>query len=86
VAVRSVGGVTSFLAETYTPTTTPVAETEALVRRATIGTPVRYARSIHVPDDEVCFHLFECAPSRAAVDSVLRAAGIVAQQIMEVQP
>ena len=84
--MRSVAAVTSFLVETYTPATTPVAETEALVRRATIGTPVRYARSIHVPDDEVCFHFFESAPSRAAVDAVLRAAGVVAQQIMEVRP
>ena len=55
--------VKSFLVETYAPATTLVTDIEALVRHASAGTAVRYARSIFVPEDEVCFHLFEAAPS-----------------------
>jgi Protein of unknown function (DUF4242) len=37
------------------------------------GTPVRYLRSIYVPDDETCFLIFE-APSAEAVREVARRA------------
>jgi hypothetical protein len=76
--------VTSFLVESYTPASTRLADTQARLRHAAAGTSVSYARSIFVPDDEICFHLVD-APSVASVDGVIRAAGIVAQRIMEVR-
>jgi len=39
------------------------------------GTPVRYLRSIFVPDDETCFLIFE-APSAEAVREVARRASL----------
>jgi hypothetical protein len=39
------------------------------------GTPVRYLRSIFVPDDETCFLIFE-APSADAVREVARRAAL----------
>jgi len=39
------------------------------------GTPVRYLRSLFVPDDETCFLIFE-APSAKAVREVARRASL----------
>jgi len=77
--------VPSFLAEVYTPVTLAVAEVEARARRAAAetsaeGTPVSYVRSIFVPDDETCFHLFE-ADSPEAVEEAARRAGFVGARI-----
>jgi hypothetical protein len=80
----SVVAVTSFLIESYTPAATQLTDTQARLRDAAAGTAVRYVRSIFVPDDEICFHLVY-APSVASADVLLRAAGIVAQRIMEVR-
>ena len=44
------------------------------------GMPVRYVRSIFVPDDETCFHLFE-ADSPEAVDEAMRRAGFVGARV-----
>jgi hypothetical protein len=76
--------VRSFLVESYTPAATPLTDTKARLQDAAAGTGVRYARSILVPEDEICFHLVD-APSVASVDAVVRAAGIEAQRIMEVR-
>jgi len=44
---------------------------EALTRE---GTPVRYLRSIFVPEDETCFYLYEAVSSDAVLESGRRAA------------
>jgi hypothetical protein len=46
------------------------------------GVKVRYIRSIFVPEDEVCFHLFE-APSAEAVWEAARRASIGAERVVE---
>lgn len=38
------------------------------------GTPVRYVRSIFVPEDETCFFLYEAASTDAAREAATRAA------------
>ena len=75
----------SFLVETYTPASTDPAEAETRARVAADGTRVRYARSVFVPADEICFHLLD-GPSAGSVADVVRQAGISAQRILEVQP
>jgi len=37
------------------------------------GTPVRYLRSIFVPEDETCFYLYEAASADAVREAALRA-------------
>ena len=79
--------MTGFLVETYTPAAAVVAEIEARARRAAAeleraGTPVRYVRSIFVPADETCFHLFE-APSADTVREASERAGLSPQRIVE---
>ena len=52
------------------------------------GLAVRYVRSIVIPGDETCFHVFE-APSAEAVREVARRAAIRFERIVpvfEVQP
>lgn len=44
---------------------------------ATDGEPVRFLRSIFVPEDDTCFQLFEGAP--AAVAEALTRAGLAAE-------
>lgn len=58
--------MTSYLVEAYTPVAAGLAEIEQRARDAADelsrdGTPVRYVRSIYVPEDEICFHLFDAA-------------------------
>ena len=38
------------------------------------GTPVRYVRSIFVPEDETCFYVFESSSREAVVAAIERAA------------
>jgi len=64
------------------------AQTVARVRRAARavsaqGTPVRYLRSIFIPGDESCFHLFE-GPSAEAIEEVSRQADLEHDRIVEV--
>jgi hypothetical protein len=47
------------------------------------GTPVRFDSSIHVPEDEICFFVFEVPSSQAAADAVKHAA-LDALRIVEV--
>ena len=79
--------MTSFLVETYTPAGAVLAEIEARARRAAAelqqaGSSVRYLRSILVPDDETCFHLF-VASSVEAVRAASERAGLSPQRIVE---
>jgi hypothetical protein len=37
------------------------------------GTPVRYLRSIFVPEDEICFLLYEAGSADAVREAALRA-------------
>ena len=69
-----------YLVETYLAlslaSTRPAAErraraaAEALTRD---GTPVRFAGSTHVPDDEICFFTFDAESDRAAALAARRA-------------
>jgi hypothetical protein len=47
-----------------------------------LGTPVRYVRCILVPEDEICFHVFE-APSAAAVAEANERAALAGERIVE---
>lgn len=69
----------TFLAETYLPATTSSDEVERSVLEAAAaltaeGTPIRFLRTILVPEDETCFLVFE-ATSQLAVQEVARRAG-----------
>jgi Nickel responsive protein SCO4226-like len=46
------------------------------------GTPVRYLRSIFVPEDETCFFLYEAASADAVREAAQRA-GVVFERIAE---
>lgn len=64
-----------------------VPELEARARAATRrlaqeGKPVRYVRAIFVPEDEICFHLFE-APSPEAVLEASRRARLDVDRVVE---
>ena len=47
------------------------------------GTPVRFLRTVHVPEDDSCFLLFE-APSAAVVGEAVRRATPAAERVVEV--
>ena len=78
-----------YLVELYVPRTDAAAArrlasnarraAEQLTRE---GTPVRYERSIFVPDDETCFHLYE-AESAEAVRELVRRAELPCGRIAE---
>ena len=71
----------SYLVETYAGRADSAARTarerrarsaaEALTRE---GTRVRVDRSIHVPEDEICFYLFEAPSSREVALAAARGA------------
>ena len=73
--------MTEFLVELYVSRTDSLAAesggergrlaAEELTRE---GTPVRYVRSIFVPEDETCFHLYEAATADAVHEVARRAA------------
>jgi hypothetical protein len=81
VSRSSVGGVAEFLLEQYVSR----ADGGAVERgneRARIaaeeltqeGTPIRFVRSIFVPEDETCFYLYEAASVEAVRELAKRAA------------
>ena len=79
-----------YLLESYLPKheLSARAQLVARVRRAARavsaqGTPVRHLRSIFIPVDESCFHLFE-GPSAAAIEEVSRQADLEHDRIVEV--
>lgn len=77
----------NFLVEAYAPATADLAAIEARAQRAaaefsTGHSPVQYLRSIFVPVDETCFHIFE-GPSPEAVISVIEGAGLAYERVSE---
>ena len=77
----------TFLVEAYAPATS---EVTVLARQAQAAAAsetsasIRHIRSILVPEDEICFHLFEAG----SVDILARAIGnadVRAQRIVEVR-
>jgi Protein of unknown function (DUF4242) len=79
----------NYLVELYQPDGPDIGPSGAESARAAAaaltrdGTEVRYLRSIFIPSDETCFHLFE-APSADAVDQVSRRAAFEYERIVEV--
>jgi hypothetical protein len=77
---RSFGCVPSFLVETYLARG-DAGERAARERRARsaaeeltrAGTRVRFDRSIHVPEDEICFFVFDVPSGRDAALAAQRA-------------
>jgi hypothetical protein len=79
--------VASFLIETYFQRRGAMADAVGRVCAAadamsSEGVPVRYLRSIFVPEDETCFHLFE-GPSAEAVELVGERAGFAGSRVVE---
>ena len=70
-----------FLVEVYTPKLDGAALAKLVVRLETAaeamsadGFRVRYLRSIHVPEDETCFHLFAAESAEIVREAGRRAA------------
>lgn len=76
--------VAQFLTESYLPRGGPIDSAEAIVRlrAAAERGNVRYVRSIVVPGDETCFHVFE-GPSPEAVAEVGVRAGLPFDRVTE---
>jgi hypothetical protein len=77
----------TYLVEAYTPGRGAMDDAERRARRAADdvshgGSPVRYLRAIFVPEDEICFHIFE-APSAEAVRQATDDAALDPQRIVE---
>jgi hypothetical protein len=73
--------VAEYLVELYIPRTEILAAGRSAARTRLAaeqmtreGTPVRYLRSIFVPDDETCFFLCEAASVEAVRETARRAA------------
>ena len=73
--------MTGFLVEVYTPAAAALAEIREL---SSVAKPARYVRSIVVPGDETCFHLFEAASAEVVLEASRRA-GITPQRIVEAE-
>jgi Protein of unknown function (DUF4242) len=75
-----------FLVEVYTPRLDRaalaklVARLKDVVEAMSAEIPVTYLRSIHVPEDETCFHLFE-AESAEVVFEAGRRAGLTFDRV-----
>jgi hypothetical protein len=78
----------SFLVEAFTPIVASLPGIEQRARQAAAevsseGQGIRHVRSLFVPADEVCYHLFE-AGSIDAVRMVTERAGLGPQRILAV--
>ena len=81
----------TFLVEAYEPRgrgaeALSVLETRARAAAADLsrsGSRTRYVRTMFLPEDEICLHVFE-APSREAVLEAARTAGLTDARITEV--
>lgn len=76
----------TFLVEAYVPARSdfgPLLEQARRVGAPGVGDPIRHVRSILLPDDETCFHLYEAA-SIDALSIAITATDIRAQRIVEV--
>ena len=79
----------SYVVEGYVPRLSreELSSFEQRLRRAAeivsrSGTRVEHVRSVHIPDDETCFHFFEAA-SAEAVGAAGRQAGLAFERITE---
>jgi hypothetical protein len=76
----------TFLVESYAPASSDFGPLAAQAQQAAASSPasdlVRYVRSILVPEDEICFHLFEAA-SASSVEAAIGTVPIRAQRIVE---
>jgi hypothetical protein len=77
----------SFVVEFYLSSTSDGLEVQERAECAATdlrkeGTKVRYLRSIFIPEDEICFHLFE-GPSAEAIGEASRRAAIDYDRILE---
>lgn len=71
----------SYLVETYAPGSSDLADLAEKARNAADG-QVRYVRSVFVPEDETCFHVFE-GPSARAIEVLAKAAPFAGARIVE---
>jgi hypothetical protein len=79
--------VPSFLLELYLPRGGSLEEAVARVRGLTqaaagAGLSVRYLRSLHLAEEETCFHVLE-APSREALLEAARRCGLADARVIE---
>jgi len=81
--------VPSYLVETYLARSSAGerAARERHVRSAAVeltraGTPVRFGGAIHVPEDEICFYVFDAPSGRDAALAAQRA-GLDAVRVVE---
>jgi hypothetical protein len=76
--------VATVLVESYEPCPRrrDLTAVAARVRAAAEAAGLTYVRSIFVPADETCFHVFE-APSAAAVRAALERAQLAPQRVVE---
>jgi hypothetical protein len=79
--------VTKYLVEAYASRAAATSDLERRARAAAVdlaatGTLIRHVTSILVPEDEICFHLFE-ADSIESVRLASDRADIVPQRIVE---
>ena len=72
--------VPSYLVETYLArssaderTTRERRARSAAVELTRAGTPVRFGGALHVPEDEICFYVFDACSSRDAALAAQRA-------------
>ena len=75
--------MSEFIVEVYVPRTSAPCTTgvrEACAEHTRSGSPVRYLRAIHVPEDETCFLLFD-ADSPDAVRAVVTRAAVPFERI-----
>lgn len=84
--VRSVGGVTVYLLETYLARSQSAGLTalDERLRKAAQGQPVRYLRTTYLPEDETCFHYVE-APTAAAAERFAEHAQLGIDRLLEAE-
>jgi hypothetical protein len=80
--------VAKYLVESYMPRAGADAVSDAASRArlaaeelSRAGTPVRYLRSIFIPEDEICFFLFD-GPSQRAIGEASRRAAIDFERVL----
>jgi hypothetical protein len=73
-----------FLVEVYLPRSAAggLAAAGSRAKDAATGAGARYVRAMYVPEDEICFYVFE-APTREIVAEAVQCAGLVAARVTE---
>ena len=72
----------TYLVETFSPAAGAAEMTAGFAHIGEGRARVRHVRSTFLPEDEICFHLFE-APSREAVCEAFERAGIPYERMSE---